>query len=229
MAFTDRIVEYPGRYTLTNADTGTVLGTFDLARAEGEIYDPGTLLNANNLNAQTQLDDTVQSLFETAGMTSGTYQNEGSDAAAYLLEKIAPNFLQASMTSDQTLSTAGSTITLNLNNVTRRAGNKLSLNTTNHRLIVGAGVSYVRVSGQIYIPTVGTAGSKNVYIYQNDTIRIRALANLSNNYNTIVVPPCILPVAENDYFTLRAQSQNGTTTVVSRESYSTFLLVEVIG
>lgn len=50
MAFVDRIVEHPGRYTLTNADTGTVLGTFDLVRAEGEVTEPGTLLNANNLN-----------------------------------------------------------------------------------------------------------------------------------------------------------------------------------
>lgn len=50
MAFVDRIVEYPGRYKLTVAGTGDVLGTFDLERAEGEITEPGTLLNANNLN-----------------------------------------------------------------------------------------------------------------------------------------------------------------------------------
>ena len=90
MAFIDRIVEYPGRYTLTNVDTGTVLGTFDLVRAEGDVYTDGTLLNANNLNIQTQVDSTVETLFETAGMTGGTYQNNMSDALNFLLENMNP-------------------------------------------------------------------------------------------------------------------------------------------
>lgn len=46
MAFTDRIVEYPGRVQLTNV-SGDV---YDMVRAEGEVYDEGTLLNANNMN-----------------------------------------------------------------------------------------------------------------------------------------------------------------------------------
>lgn len=85
MAFIDRMVEHPGRYILTNATTGVELGTFDLVRAEGEVTTPGTLLNAANLNTQTQLDNTVQNLFETAGMTSGTYQNGVSDALGFLI------------------------------------------------------------------------------------------------------------------------------------------------
>lgn len=54
MSFVDRIVKYPGRYTLTNAETGEVLGTFDLARAEGEVTQEGTQLNAENLNAELE-------------------------------------------------------------------------------------------------------------------------------------------------------------------------------
>jgi hypothetical protein len=52
MAFIDRVVEHPGRFTLTNADTGEVLGTFDLARAEGTVTAEGTQLNASNLNQE---------------------------------------------------------------------------------------------------------------------------------------------------------------------------------
>ena len=88
MAFIDRIVEYPGRYILTNVDTGVQLGTFDLVRAEGEVYTDGTLLNANNLNTQTQLDGTVEDLFTAAGMTAGTYQNGVSDALKFTADKI---------------------------------------------------------------------------------------------------------------------------------------------
>lgn len=54
MAFIDRVVEHPGRFTLTNADTGEVLGTFDLTRAEGTVTTEGTQLNAANLNQEIQ-------------------------------------------------------------------------------------------------------------------------------------------------------------------------------
>ena len=52
MAFIDRIVEYPGRVTLTDTG-GVVLGTYDVTRDEGDVYTAGTLLNATNLNDQT--------------------------------------------------------------------------------------------------------------------------------------------------------------------------------
>lgn len=87
MAFIDRVVANPGRFVLINADTNEELGTFDLVRSEGEIFIPGTLLNANNLNTLTQLDGAVEALFESAGMTVGDYQNEVSDALRFLLSK----------------------------------------------------------------------------------------------------------------------------------------------
>lgn len=86
MAFSDRVVEYPGRVKLTPV-TGQS-NVYDLERAEGTEYTEGTLLNALNLNTQTQLDNTVQNLFETAGMTSGTYQNGVSDALGFLISSM---------------------------------------------------------------------------------------------------------------------------------------------
>lgn len=85
MAFIDRVVEFPGRVQLTNV-SGDV---YDMVRAEGDEYTEGTLLNATNLNQQTQLDNAVESIYTTAGMTSGTYQNEVSDALGFLM-----NFLK---------------------------------------------------------------------------------------------------------------------------------------
>lgn len=48
MAFVDRIVDHPGRVRLTPV-TGEE-NVYDMTREEGEVYEPGTLLNANNLN-----------------------------------------------------------------------------------------------------------------------------------------------------------------------------------
>ena len=83
MSFTDRIVQYPGRVKMTPVSGQT--NVYDMTREEGDVYTDGTLLNANNLNTQTQLDNAVQNLFETAGMTSGTYQNGVSDALGFLI------------------------------------------------------------------------------------------------------------------------------------------------
>lgn len=85
MAFIDRIVEHAGRIKLTAVSGET--DVYDMTREEGEVYTEGTLLNANNLNTQTQLDSAVESLFTDAGMSAGTYQNEVSDALEYLVTK----------------------------------------------------------------------------------------------------------------------------------------------
>ena len=82
MAFVDRVVEYPGRVKLTNV-SGDV---YDMTREEGDEYTEGTLLNATNLNRETQLDNDVETLLNNAGMTGGTYQNDMSDAIAFLLD-----------------------------------------------------------------------------------------------------------------------------------------------
>ena len=50
MAFTDRIVEHPGRVKLTAVSGQT--DTYDMTRAEGTVTEEGTPLNAANLNAE---------------------------------------------------------------------------------------------------------------------------------------------------------------------------------
>lgn len=48
MAFTDRIVQHPGRVKLTPVSGQT--NVYDMEREEGTVSTEGTLLNANNLN-----------------------------------------------------------------------------------------------------------------------------------------------------------------------------------
>ena len=51
MAFTDRQVEYPNRFYLTD-ENGNQTGPFTLTRAEGEVIEEGTPLSAENLNTE---------------------------------------------------------------------------------------------------------------------------------------------------------------------------------
>ena len=68
MAFEDRLVEYPNRYTLTDESGNT--STVFLDPDPGEVTQEGTLLNAKNLNAE------VESIAQTAtGARADSYGN----------------------------------------------------------------------------------------------------------------------------------------------------------
>jgi hypothetical protein len=58
MAFTDRVVEYPGRVVLT--PTGNA-NEYDMTRSEGTVTEEGTALNATNLNTiiQDMIDNAI--------------------------------------------------------------------------------------------------------------------------------------------------------------------------
>lgn len=83
MAFVDRVVEYPGRVKLTPV-TGQS-NIYDMERAEGTEYTEGTLLNATNLNAQTQLDASVQTIYSNLE-TDTSKQNDVSNALYFLIQ-----------------------------------------------------------------------------------------------------------------------------------------------
>ena len=85
MAFTDRIVQYPGRVKMTPVSGQT--DVYDMTAQEGTVTTEGTLLNAANLNQQTQLDSAVLEKFQNAGMGGG-YQNNVSDALDFTANKI---------------------------------------------------------------------------------------------------------------------------------------------
>ncbi len=86
MAFVDRVTEYPGRIKLTAVSGQT--DVYDVTRQEGEVYTAGTLLNATNLNKQTQLDSNVAAAFSAAGMGSSA-QNDVSNALKLLFDKVS--------------------------------------------------------------------------------------------------------------------------------------------
>lgn len=68
MPFEDRLVEYPNRYTMTDASGNT--STVYLDPDPGEVTQEGTMLNAENLNAE------VESIAQSAtGVTADSYGN----------------------------------------------------------------------------------------------------------------------------------------------------------
>lgn len=68
--FTDRIVEFPGRIKLTDTSNGNEM-ICDVERAEGTITEPGTLLNASNMNFGTTREFIQLDTAAAAGTTDG--------------------------------------------------------------------------------------------------------------------------------------------------------------
>lgn len=108
MAFTDRIVQYPGRVKMTPVSGQT--DVYDMTAQEGTVTTEGTLLNAANLNAQTQLDNAVLEQFQNAGMGGG-YQNNVSDALNFTANKIIAEQITLSPVSPFALYAAATPIT----------------------------------------------------------------------------------------------------------------------
>lgn len=84
MAFIDRVVQYPGRVSLTPVSGQP--NVYDMRQQEGTVHTQGTQLNANNLNKQTQLDSSVASLF--SAIQTSTKQNEMSSALNAVYERL---------------------------------------------------------------------------------------------------------------------------------------------
>lgn len=175
MAFIDRIVEYPGRVKMTPVSGQT--DVYDMTREEGDVYEDGTLLNANNLNEQTQLDSAVQTAFVNAGMTGGTYQNEVSDALAFLLDAIEYktsgnwNYLLLGKTFIGVYSTTG---TLSINSAVGSVYQTASNST----------ISYPITINKLYYANVAVSSSSysvwsTIYSSSTSGIAYRALSALS--------------------------------------------------
>ena len=66
----DRIVQYPNRYKLTNAETGEVLGTFDFDEVTGTVEQVGTEIDAELFKNFAQIDGNYPSLM-AGGVVAG--------------------------------------------------------------------------------------------------------------------------------------------------------------
>lgn len=96
-AVVDRIVQYPNRYKLTNAETGEVLGTFDFEEVTGTVQQVGTEIDkelfdsiANDLAARVKLSGgELAGTIVTFSDISGTAANVASgDTSATLWGKV---------------------------------------------------------------------------------------------------------------------------------------------
>lgn len=143
---------------------------------------------------------------------------------------LAPNIITAYLTADTSKTAQSGTIGLD---GSVSVGNKLSFSSSTHKITIGAGVSKVKISGNMRISTsTNTAIGVNLNIFKNDSIYSASNRTqlAGNGYDGIAVAPSVISVAENDTITLAYWKGNSTQaiSILGNDYGATYLTVEVV-
>ena len=96
-------------------------------------------------------------------------------------------------------------------------------------IIIGAGISHVKISASAYYTTDYTEGDKaHLNITRNDEVVASAMENLPTTYQTLSIAPKIIAVSEGDKIGLAVRNQTAGRGVINNSSNTTYLTVEVI-
>lgn len=134
------------------------------------------------------------------------------------------NIMTAYFTSNYTLPATSAYYKLPINS-SKVVGTKLTLDTTNHNVVVGAGVSQVKVSAKVCFNSIASSGDKWLNIYRNNEAVSANPQNLSGR-DMIYSTTMLVDVQQNDIIYL---SVYGTKNDVIRANISyTNITIEVI-
>lgn len=146
-------------------------------------------------------------------------------------EAKAVDFVTVINNENQTMVNDNTIYKYNINAVYSSSGSKLTLDTTNHEIVVGAGVSSIMVAGMLYSYTKGANSAKQVYIYKNGVQVGRSGYAVNDDYVNLILPVYIFTVSTGDRISVHVRSSgNGTNSTVWGEGTSglSFITVKTI-
>ena len=153
-------------------------------------------------------------------------------------EVYSDNILVANLTTNNITLSEGSgysLVTIPLNNQNLKIGNKLTFDSTNNCIIIGAGVNHVKISGQAYTGTFSvTSGIRerilvgsinNTWTMQSGIYKTMA----TNERMEFNISSAIVSVSQGDAISLKMSSEAvETMKIYGGTDLKTFLSVEVI-
>lgn len=124
------------------------------------------------------------------------------------------------------ISAANTKYNISLNGTLRNIGTKLVLD--DDGIIIGSGVQYVRVSGNVMCQ--GITGDAIMSILNNTTTISEGYMYIPNTtaWKSISLSPQVIPVSEGDVISMKI-SDSATGTILISRSTRTYLTVEVVG
>lgn len=149
--------------------------------------------------------------------------NENDDK----IGELQPNIITAELVNQMSVTAQSGTINLTDAVI---VGNKLSF--ADGKVIIGAGVSKVKISGNMRVSSSGSSIGVNLNIYKNDDVC--AASNRTgvgaDGYDGIAVSPKLIEVLEGDTIDMRYWKSSSTQsmTILGNTYGSTYLTVEVV-
>ena len=137
-------------------------------------------------------------------------------------------YIMATLSSNQTISTEYAL--LNLNTTASSYGNKFTI--SNNKIVIGSGVSKIRISGMLFCENVGSwLNYLWVLVRKNNSTISNFIQSGNKNYQSIPLTPTIIDVVSGDQIDININNSNYSTgSVTVRSGYSnTWLLIEVVG
>lgn len=186
---------------------------------------------------QTDDDITLNIQKDSAVSTSSTKPVENQAITNYVDDKTSVNAITILLSSDQSanISSGYARVKINFNTEVLKIGNKLSFDSANNQIVVGAGVHHVEISCNAVVKNGSSGlGDRYAYVSINDNTNTKAQAYYQNqfatNYNyPLNICPIIASVSENDKIYATVSSGVVETMQVKGASIGrTYLTVKVL-
>jgi hypothetical protein len=177
--------------------------------------DTSTPLDSGNLKAmENNAEDGINQL-----------KSNIQTAVTEIETKIKKNIITAYSTKNQKGVSNSTTVTLT---ESISVGDKLTLQ--NNAIVIGKGISKVKVSGVIYFENITDA---QIYLFpkimQNDnTLLAPIVSKASNQFEAVVFAEALVEVIEGDKFTLNVGDVNNLKVDIKGNRNATYLTVEVV-
>lgn len=185
------------------------------------------LVNSSNIEV-TQAGDDISLDFSTTGaigdLTTLTTTDKSSLVGA-INEVNEKNVIVCGLTTNQSM-TGTSEVKVDVDVERIKTGTKLTFDSSNNRVKIGAGVNHVMVSAQVICSNFATNGLRRLVARKNGSGFARSMVYYSQAYETINVTPRLINVTQNDYIDFSMWSAGNTT--ISSNDLDTYFVVEVI-
>lgn len=142
---------------------------------------------------------------------------------------INKNALTATPSSNYTVQASDVRETIPLNQSLYKINNNLTIQ--NNKIVIGKGINYILVSGQIYwYQNVSGVETHGYIAKNNNNIIIRTSRHMEDNYEHLSFPATFIPVSEGDTIYMMVQVERATSPmpIISTANNSTFLTVVAI-
>lgn len=192
------------------------------------------LVNSSNIEV-TQAGDDISLDFASGGQVEENATNIGdlsnltttetSNLVGAINEVNKKNVIVCGLTTNQSM-TGTSETKINIDVERIKTGTKLTFDSSNNRVKIGAGVNHVMVSAQLNCSAFTTNGLRRLAARKNGSGFARSMVYYSQTYETINVTPSLINVTQNDYIDFSMWNAGNTT--ISSNDLDTYFVVEVI-